>query len=274
MKKIIFVLTLISMFSANASELNPKLEEEICNITAKGLVGDVALFLSQNPPYIKAKNRQGADLMHIAASTGNIKLTKFIKDQGLSFKGIDAIGNSILHYANTKTIKQCLTAKIDVNCTNFLGQTPLHVVCTQENTERKTVAYVAEELIRRKANVDALDNKEETPLSLAIQHNKPQIITLLLASNADPSLPNSRGETPIEFLRRSPACESLEELFKSPSADFKPWRQAKAEAQKALAEREAQEKDTMNAQVDLMLKEMMQAEAKAAKLANQRRHSI
>lgn len=270
MKKIFLLLSLISMFSANAAELNPELQEKICNITAKGLVGDVAVFLSENPLYIKAKNRQGADLMHIAASTGNIKLTKFIKKQGLSFQGIDAIGNTVLHYANTNTIKPCLTAKIDVNCTNFLGQTPLHVVCTKENTERKTASHVAEELIRSKANIDALDNKEETPLSLAIQHNKPQIITLLLASNADPNLPNSRGETPIEFLRRSPACESLEELFKSPSDHFKPWRQVKADAEKL----EAQEKATMSAQVDLMLEEMRDAEAKAAKLANQRRHSI
>jgi ankyrin repeat protein len=276
MKKIIFLLTLINIFSVHAAELDSKLQEEICKITAKGLVGDLALFLSTEPKYIKSKNSQGAGLMHIATSAGNPKLTKFLKDQGLTFSGIDKLGNSVLHYANTKTIAQCLTAKIDINCTNFHGQTPLHLACQEKDSERRTMVHIAEELINKKANIDSLDNHLETPLSLAIEHNAPEIISLLLAKNADPSLANSRGVTPIDFLRKSPAFEETTEgLFQSNSAELKPWRIAKAEAQKALKEREAQENIAASAQVNLMLKEMREeAEAKAATLTKERRHSI
>jgi ankyrin repeat protein len=275
MKKIIFLLTLINIFSANAAELDPTLQDKICKTTAKGLVGDVAVFLSANPAYIRAKNSQGATLMHIAVSAGNPKLTKFLKDQDLTFAGIDKLGNSVLHYANTKTIAQCLAAKIDINCTNFHGQTPLHLACQEKDSQRRTMLHIAEELINKKANVNAMDNQSETPLSLAIEHDTPEIIKLLLAKNADPSLANSRGVTPIDFLRKSPAFEETPEgLFKSQSAELKPWRQAKAEAQMALKEREAQEATAMNAQYTVMLKEMREAEAKAATLSKERRHSI
>lgn len=277
-------MTLINIFSANAAELDQALQEKICNITAKGLVGDVAVFLSTNPAYIKAKNSQGAGLMHLATSAGNPKLTKFLKglltDQGLTSTGIDKMidkmGNSVMHYANTKTITQCLAANIDINRTNFQGQTPLHLACQEKDSERRTILHIIEELINKKANVNALDNQSETPLSIAIEHNKaPEIISLLLAKNADPNLANSRGVTPIDFLRKSPAFEETPEgLFQSQSAEFKPWRQAKAEAQLARQELEVQEKATMNAHVNLMLKEMREAEARSAAQTKERRNSI
>jgi hypothetical protein len=275
MKKIIFLLTIINIFSASAAELDQALQDKICKITCRGLVGDVALFLSTEKKYIESKNSQGAGLMHLAVSTGNTKLTKFLKEQGLTFAGIDRLGNSVLHYANTKTIAQCLAAKIDINCTNFHGQTPLHLACQEKDSERRNMVHIAEELINKKANVNALDNQSETPLSIAIEHNAPEIISLLLARNADPSLANSRGVTPIDFLRKSPAfAETPEGLFQSQAAELTPWRQAKAEAQKALKEREAQEATAMNTQVSIILKEMREAEAKAATLTKERRHSI
>jgi hypothetical protein len=198
-----------------------------------------------------------------------------LQKQRLPFDGIDYLGNSMMHYANTNTIPKCLNAKIDINCTNFQGQTPLHLACQEKDSERRNMVYIVEELINKKANVNAMDNHLETPLSVAIEHNAEEIIELLLARNADPSLANSRGITPIDFLRKSPAFEETPEgLFKSQAAELKPWRQAKAEAQIALKEREAQEATAMNAQVSVMLKEMREAEAKAAKLTNQRRHSI
>ncbi len=185
------------------------------------------------------------------------------------------MGNSVMHYANTKTITQCLTAKIDINCTNFQGQTPLHLACQEKDSERRTMLHIIEELINQKANVNAMDNHLETPLSIAIEHNAPEIISLLLAKNADPSLANSRGVTPIDFLRRSPAfAETPEGVFKSLSAVLKPWRQVKADDAKAQKEREAQEQAAMNAKVNLMLKEMREAEIKAATLTKERRHSI
>jgi ankyrin repeat protein len=275
MKKIIFLLTLINIFSANAAELDPTLQENICQITSRGLVGDVAVFLTGHPTYIAAKDSQGAGLMHIAVSAGNPKLTTFLKDQGLAFADIDRLGNSVMHYANTKTITKCLAAKIDINCTNFHGQTPLHRACQEKDSQRRTMVHIVEELINKKANVNALDNQLETPLSIAIKHEAPEIVSLLLAKNADPSLANSRGVTPIDFLRKSPAFEETPEgLFQSQSAELKPWRQAKAEAQMALKEREAQEATAMNAHVNLMLKELREAEAKAATLSKERRHSI
>jgi ankyrin repeat protein len=271
MEKKFFLLTLINIILVNAAQLDPVLQEKICQITAKGLVGDVALFLSTNSAYINAKNSQGAGLMHIATSAGNPKLTKFLKDQGLTSSGIDKLGNSVMHYANTKTINQCLAAGIDINCTNFQGQTPLHLACQAKDSERRTMVHIVEELINKKANINAIDNQLETPLSIAIEHNAPEIISLLLAKNADPSLANSRGVTPIDFLRKSPAFEETPEgLFKNQSVEFKPWRRVKAEA-KAKQELEAQEISMRQAENTLMLKE---AEAKSAAASKERRHSI
>lgn len=262
MKKIIFLFSLINLLMVNSAELDRKKQDTICEITANGLVGDVAVFLSENPAYIKAKNRSGAGLMHIAASAGNDKLTKFLVSKGLNYKGIDFAGNSLLHYANEKIIAKCLTAKIDINCTNFQGKTPLHLACEQADSKRKVTALIVEKLIKNKANIDALDNSSETPLSLAIKHNKPEIITLLLANNADPALPNSRGETPIEFLRRSPACGCLEGLFQSPPvAHFKPWRQAKEEEELAQKSLEQKEQADRYAIVCQMMQDMRQEPA-------------
>lgn len=261
MKKIL-LFSLINLFMINAAELDRGQQDKICEIAANGFIGDVAIFLGENPAYINARNRQGAGLMHIAASSGNEKLTKFLKDQGLSFAGIDCDGNSVLHYANVNTIKQCLTAKININCTNFHGKTPLHLACAQSDSKRKNMVRIAEKLIEKNANIDALDNQLETPLSLAIKNNAPEMISLLLAKNADPNLPNSRGETPIDFLRRSPAFETLEGLFQSPPiAHFKPWRQAKEEEELAQKAQELKEQADRYAKVCQMMQDLSQQPA-------------
>ena len=71
---------------------------------------------------------------------------------------------------NIEVVKQHLAARTDVNAKDRLGFTPLH---------RTSIKEIAELLIDKGANVNAMNNDGETPLDLAIKFKNTETTDLL-----------------------------------------------------------------------------------------------
>ncbi|XP_062613357.1 serine/threonine-protein phosphatase 6 regulatory ankyrin repeat subunit A-like [Saccostrea cucullata] len=83
--------------------------------------------------------------------------------------------------------------KCDVKSTNHDGKTPLHLAA------EKGFSDVVENLIDRRANVNAADDNQETPTHIACSKNNKEIVRLLLQAGAHLDALNARKETPLDI---------------------------------------------------------------------------
>ena len=81
---------------------------------------------------------------------------------------------------------------LGVNDTDLFGDTPLHIVSSWGDAE--SVAA----LLAAGAKVDAMGDKGQTPL---FQAKSTEVVDLLLAAGADPSIVDEFGETAETFRR-------------------------------------------------------------------------
>jgi ankyrin repeat protein len=83
-------------------------------------------------------------------------------------------------------------APLRVDSTNIFGDTPLHLVCRWGDAE----AVAA--LLAAGATVNSRGDKGQTPLFCT---ESTQVVDLLLAAGADPTIKDEFGETAESFLR-------------------------------------------------------------------------
>lgn len=104
-----------------------------------------------------------------------VSVLNFFKDPILNFLGLTPPGLEALF-------------KVDITAKDKQGNTPLHRVSFPEE---------AELLIAKGADVNARNNKGETPLFLPLLRNQEGIVQLLIAKGADVNARNNEGETPL-----------------------------------------------------------------------------
>ncbi|HPG89918.1 MAG TPA: ankyrin repeat domain-containing protein, partial [Hyphomicrobium sp.] len=104
--------------------------------------------------------------------------------------------------------KALIDAGAKVNVSNGPGKlTPLMVTATQLESKQRlsklskgpTPLILAEELIKRKAEVDAVSAEGVTALMIAAGHNNAPMIGLLLRSGADAAKTSSAGKTALDI---------------------------------------------------------------------------
>jgi hypothetical protein len=103
---------------------------------------------------------------------------------------------------NRTAVSCLLEQKVDVNCQDANGLTPLHWAVDRGHKD------FAEFLILRKANIDAQDAEQATPLHYAVDCDHAELVLLLLKAGANRTVQNLVGETP-EKLVSSPEVRSL-----------------------------------------------------------------
>ncbi|WP_257266958.1 ankyrin repeat domain-containing protein [Endozoicomonas sp. ONNA2] len=149
------------------------------------------------PDNIKAMIARGAD---VNARNGN-------NDETPLYRAVDK--------GQPESIAVLIAANADVNATTRNGWTALHLAA------RRGKAFIAQQLIDAKANVDAsISNGGEqislrdavekykrnrliggTPLHFAVQSCEPEIVKQLIAANADVNACNSAGHAPLQVAR-------------------------------------------------------------------------
>ncbi len=122
------------------------------------------------------------------ASQSDVDLIRFLIEHGANVNFVDKYGNSLLHNAIKKDLKEIVDALIeggaDVNATDSIYGTLLHRTLVNDvdiNPE------MARPLIEGGANLSTIDRAGNTAFTRAIKINKPEIVELLLKRGADPN---------------------------------------------------------------------------------------
>ena len=98
-----------------------------------------------------------------------------------------------ISHRNTEFTNALLDSCADPNYQDLDGQTSLHM-CISQNSHIST-------LLTYGANVDIQDRYGQTPLHLAILQGDLQYVEILIASNADPSIIDIFGKSPLDCVR-------------------------------------------------------------------------
>jgi len=138
--------------------------------------------------------------LHYAASNGNIKMVKLLKELGAKVESLTTLGKNVVHFASeanqpTMLIYLILNEPLDIFSVDENGSTPLHWACYSGAEE--SVKY----LITLKPDINALDKEKFTPLHLAVSNNRENIVRLLLQNGADKNIVNDNRELPIDIAR-------------------------------------------------------------------------
>jgi serine/threonine-protein phosphatase 6 regulatory ankyrin repeat subunit A len=159
-------------------------------------------YLLQHGAGINAKDEYGKTILHTYSFAHNIKGIEYLLSHGADISAKDNEGKSPLHYAasspyNTffdikkemsrgetndwttseETIRLLLDAGADVNARDNKGQTPLHYA--SDNTNVNVVKY----LLKRGSSVKIRDNKGDTPFltmftTLRDAHAEKEVLTI------------------------------------------------------------------------------------------------
>lgn len=139
----------------------------------------VADFLArQNAVDVNARNRAGETPLMMAAIKGDLALAR----------------------------RLIVAREAEVNQP---GWTALHYAASSKSPASADMVHL---LLEHHAYIDAESPNRTTPLMMASQYGREEIVSLLLKAGADPTLRNQKGLTAVDFARqggRAPVAEEL-----------------------------------------------------------------
>ena len=158
------------------------------------------------------KNQQGQTPLHVAAQRDFFAGVELLvnKTKDLDF---DLGTGSLLHWSAqnglANTARRLLSGKIsDLNQTDAKGRTPLQVAAEFGKTEIVTL------LIRKGAVIDHVDQNETTALLLAATNGYPQIVRALINAGAEAGLLDESEQTALHLAAWNGHAEVVSELLK------------------------------------------------------------
>ena len=199
------------------------------NATAKNKAGDTPMQL-----IVDQKNGRGVFFF----DNDREKLLQLLSVHGGNVDEHDADGNTALHRLCTgfydvnkvESMASLIASGANVNATNNLGQTPLHVASekiTMWDNNDPPINNPFQLLIYKKADVNARDNEGRTPMDVVAASDssfKSEAMALLIKAGAKSNETDKKGLTPVHLALTGKwpwqsAGENLQQLAKA-GADF------------------------------------------------------
>ena len=151
--------------------------------------------------FINEKTNEGFTALHYAVNNGNLLIVQLLKQYGAKFEAVTNLGKNAVHIAAeanqvSMLMYLILNEALDIFCLDENGSTPLHWACYSGAFE--AVDY----LLSLKADINAQDKERITPLFLAVDNKRENIVRILLMNGADKNLPNKKNELPINIARK------------------------------------------------------------------------
>jgi ankyrin repeat protein len=166
-------------------------------------------LLKDSPDLVLSRDKNGATPLHLAGGYGHKDLVELLLASKAEVNAKDNSGTTPLYFAalygHADVAKLLIANKADVNARDSHGQTPLHGASLMGHRD------VAELLLVHHADINARADNGTTPLHAAAagqfllgnksEASKEQIelIRLLLANKADPSLEDHYNASPLGF---------------------------------------------------------------------------
>ncbi|ELP86941.1 ankyrin repeat-containing protein, putative [Entamoeba invadens IP1] len=173
---------------------------------------EVVLYLLKNGASLYLKDAMGMNALHYACQSNMVETFDFFQSCDYSEVGeVNEEGNTCLHYLSQhqfgekhEAFVQYLLCKDSalLNVANYAGDTPLHfaVNCYLSDTEIGT--YTVKTLVKFGANCTLENLKKITPLMLAQQKGKIDIISLLVVDEVcKPISPQPNLKLNAEIIR-------------------------------------------------------------------------
>jgi ankyrin repeat protein len=136
---------------------------------------DISEFLIKNGANVNIKDDSGTSPLHMTAHFGDVALSKLLIKNG---------------------------AKITPSPYPFLRRaTPLHIASSKSTPEYMTIA---KHLIEMGANINAVDDKKETPIFLAVKINNVALVKLLLEKGANIDIQNDTQHSIMHYAAENP----------------------------------------------------------------------
>ncbi|XP_023316094.1 ankyrin-1-like [Trichogramma pretiosum] len=155
---------------------------------AKGISGVLSkMYNEKNPlPHIDTPDKWGNTPLHLALIWGNKKMAEYLLRRGA-----------------------------DVNLTNAVGSTCLHIICKIGYEDKFMVLFFQiQEQLKKIVAVDARDKSGNTPLHWSLTDGCKRFTAIcLLAKGADPNLANAEGSTPLHMIFKSDDDDLMLEVF-------------------------------------------------------------
>jgi ankyrin repeat protein len=169
------------MFSPEISNTPPTPEEinDMCNAAAKNDVDRIRMLLKNKPELIDCKTDVGTSPLHWTASGGAVDAMELLISEGADINCRDNLGLTPLHLARSQNVAGLLISYgAGIDAKSDYERAPLHCAVGSGNTE------VAEFLISRGADINAVNKKGETALDVAKKFRKNELINILYAHGA------------------------------------------------------------------------------------------
>lgn len=153
-------------------------------------------FLRQKGVDFDVRDQNGDNLAYWSARQGHVEILKFLKDNSVDLNGENDVGETPLHvaarYGHADVVEMLLEADCDVNKQDKLGETPLH------NAVFHALPSICRKLIKGGAEVHIPNKDLETPLHVGAYRGNVNCVEVLLQNGAK-SMPNKDGKTPLDL---------------------------------------------------------------------------
>lgn len=150
--------------------------------------------------------------LHLAAAQGHAAIARLFLAFHADVDAQDVQQRTPLHHAvmggHMALVRVLLQGFAGVNIQEELGNVPLHFVARTKSTMAMAAA-----LIHAGSKPDTKNSNGLRPLHLAAKHGQPQLIRLLIASQAHINDPDSTGCTPLAWSAFQGALEAADVLI-------------------------------------------------------------
>ena len=135
--------------------------------------------------------------LHLASSSGHIKVTQMLIKYGADVTAQDKNGETPLHlaslYGRVEVVRMLIKSGADVAAPNKALMTPLHLASCYGRVE------VARMLIESNADMAAQNEDGHTPLHMASQNGQVEAVRMLIELGADMAAQNRNKQTPLHL---------------------------------------------------------------------------
>ena len=141
-------------------------------------------------------DRDGYTPLHVAVRNGRLAITRLLLKQGVDVDKEDARGHTPIYHAiytaNPRIADLLLQAGAKLHATSMLIE-----LAHQGIRERESVRY----LVEHGADLEAKDEKGDTPLLIAIRQGNHKLAKHLVNFGADVTVTDSNGQTALQIAK-------------------------------------------------------------------------